>query len=75
MAEISDEMLTFIVNKARDLHHGSIVIDVNADRPGQIGVEVVQKERFRTSEAISTPPRRPGSLPGGVDPESQRRRG
>lgn len=58
MAEISDELLTFIVQKAGTIHHGAIVIDINEDKPGVVNVEVVQKERFRTSEKIDVAPPR-----------------
>lgn len=53
--EISDEILTFIVRRAAQMHHGSIVIEINADNPSKVDVQVVQKERFRTSEAVSVP--------------------
>ena len=53
--ELSDEILTFLVQKAAEIHHGRLILEINVDSPSKIDILVEQKERFRTSEAVSAP--------------------
>ena len=74
MADLSDETLTFIVNRAKSIHHGEIRVILNADSPKQVSIEVIEKARFTTDDQIPTVERLPKPLRGGVDrPESPRR--
>lgn len=75
MAEISDETLAFIVNRAKNIHHGEVRLIINADSPKQVTVEVVEKARFNTDDQVLPPqsPSRP--VPGGRSPANTPRRG
>ena len=51
---LSSDILAFIAQRASALHHGQIIVDINADSPSKIDVTVIEKERFRTSEGLPT---------------------
>jgi len=75
MAELSDETLTFIVQRAKTMHHGSITIHVNSDAASKVDVEVIEKQRFHTDDQVLPVGRPPRPLPAGKDPVEDRRRG
>jgi hypothetical protein len=75
MAELSSETLTFIMQRAKDLHHGSITIHINSDNSSKVDVEIIEKTRFRTDDQVLRPQNPPRALPGGRDPEKLPRRG
>lgn len=75
MAELSDETLTFIVQKAKSMHHGSITIHVNSDASSKVDVEVCERQRFHTDDQVLAPQTPPRAVPGGRSPASAPRRG
>lgn len=59
---LSSEALAYIASKAATIHHGQIILDINADKPEKIEIQVIEKERFHLSDAISAPRQRPRNL-------------
>lgn len=45
-AILSTETLAFIAQKAAEIHHGEIRLEINADRPQMVTIQVIQNERF-----------------------------
>lgn len=45
-AVLTTETLAFIAQKVSEIHHGSVNIEVNADKPQMVTVHVIQNERF-----------------------------
>ena len=43
--EIPDDLLQKIRAAARTIHHGQIVIHLNADKPQSVDIEVTSRER------------------------------
>ena len=75
MADLSDETLTFIVNRARPIHHGEIRIIMNQDSKDTVSIEVVEKERFRTDDKVLPVQRPPRGMLEGASSVEDRRRG
>lgn len=44
-AVLSSETLALIAQRASEIHHGQVVIDINADRPDFVTVESISRER------------------------------
>jgi hypothetical protein len=55
MAEISDELLSYVVQKAKTIEYGEIVIKFNAGAKDKVDVEVVEKKRFRQDDEKAAP--------------------
>jgi hypothetical protein len=47
-AVLSSETLALIAQKASEIHHGSVLIEINADRPDFVTVEAISRERCET---------------------------
>lgn len=47
-AVLSSDTLALIAQKASEIHHGQILIDINADRPDFVTVETISRERCPT---------------------------
>ena len=45
-AVLSTETLAFIARKVSEIHHGSVNIEVNADKPQMVTIHIIQDERF-----------------------------
>lgn len=45
-AVLSTETLAFIARKASEIHHGSVLLEINADKPQMVTIQVIQNERF-----------------------------
>jgi hypothetical protein len=44
--DLSENVLANIKQVARNIHHGRIVVDINADRPDMVELRVEYCERF-----------------------------
>lgn len=74
MAILSDETLDFILKRAKNMHHGSITIHINADAASKVDVEVCERERFHTDDQVLPPGGASRSSLGGKSrPEGLRR--
>lgn len=47
-AILSADTLALVARKASEIHHGSVVIEINADRPDFVTVEAISRERCPT---------------------------
>lgn len=47
--EIPQNLVDYIVETARSIHHGTIRIELNADNPHKVDVITETRERFSTS--------------------------
>lgn len=43
---LTPEAIEFISKKVSEIHHGSVNIEVNADKPHMVTIHVIQNERF-----------------------------
>ena len=41
------EMLNYIADESARIHHGTITLEINADKPGRFDVVTTYRERFR----------------------------
>lgn len=48
--EIPQNMLDYIAEAARGIHHGTIRIELNADTPHKVDVITESRERFNTTK-------------------------
>ena len=46
--EIPQNLLDYIAEQARGIHHGVIRIEINTDTPHKVDVVTESRERFRT---------------------------
>ena len=46
---LSSEILAFVAQKASEIHHGRLVLEINVDNPRKVDVFVEQRERFAVS--------------------------
>lgn len=46
MVRVPKELLDFIADESERIHHGTIRIEINADRPGRFDVVTERRERF-----------------------------
>ena len=44
--EIPDSLLEYIREQARRIHHGTIRVELNVDKPGKVDVVTEMRERF-----------------------------
>lgn len=45
--EIPQNLLNHIKDEAGRIHHGRIIIEINADKPGKVDVITESRERFK----------------------------
>ena len=48
--EIPQNMLDYIADAARGIHHGTIRVEINADTPHKVDVITESRERFTTMQ-------------------------
>lgn len=75
MADLSDETMTFLVNRAKSIHHGELRVIINADSPSQVVVEVIEKAKFNTDDQVLQPKTPPRAVPGGKSLQNEPRKG
>ena len=46
MSRIPQVLLDYIADESERIHHGTIIIEVNADKPGRFDVVTERRERF-----------------------------
>lgn len=50
MSKIPQNLLDFIAEESERIHHGTIRIEINADKPGRYDVVTERRERFTTTK-------------------------
>jgi hypothetical protein len=75
MAVLSDELLAFIVKRAKSISFGEVRIVINENAKSKIDVEVIEKARFNVDNEVLPVGKPPRALPAGKDPVEDRRRG